>query len=82
MRGIPEADAGAASGLYNTSRQVGSVLGVALVGAVLATGEIASTAAPAMALPLAAFLVGVLSALLLSRTVGNPVHTASVQASR
>ncbi|GAA1174829.1 Multidrug resistance protein stp [Corynebacterium glaucum] len=82
MRGIPEADAGAASGLYNTSRQVGSVLGVALVGAVLATGEIAGTAAPAMALPLAAFLVGVLSALLLSRTVGNPVHTASVQASR
>lgn len=58
MRGIPEHETGAASGLYNTARQVGSVLGVALVGMVLASGAIESTAGWAIALPLAAMLIG------------------------
>jgi MFS family permease len=35
MRDVPRPLAGGASGLYNTSRQVGSVLGTAIVGAVL-----------------------------------------------
>ncbi|GAB3076180.1 MFS transporter [Corynebacterium aquatimens] len=35
MRDVPESVAGAASGLYNTLRQVGSVVGVAMVGAVM-----------------------------------------------
>ena len=63
MRGIPEHETGAASGLYNTARQVGSVLGVALVGVVLASGAIESTAGWALALPCAAMLVGAVSSL-------------------
>ena len=63
MRGIPEHETGAASGLYNTARQVGSVLGVALVGMVLASGAIESTTGWAIALPLAAMLIGAVSSL-------------------
>ena len=63
MRGIPEHETGAASGLYNTARQVGSVLGVALVGMVLASGAIESTAGWAITLPLAAMLIGAVSSL-------------------
>ena len=63
MRGIPEHETGAASGLYNTARQVGSVLGVALVGMVLASGAIESTAGWALALPCAAMLIGAVSSL-------------------
>lgn len=63
MRGIPEHETGAASGLYNTARQVGSVLGVALVGMVLASGAIESTAGLALALPCAAMLIGAVSSL-------------------
>ena len=48
---------------YNTARQVGSVLGVALVGMVLAGGEIADTAGWAVALPLGAMLVGALASV-------------------
>lgn len=67
MGGIAERDTGAASGLYNTARQVGSVLGVALVGKVLASGGIEATAAPALTLPLAAMVVGAVSSLWLRR---------------
>jgi hypothetical protein len=35
MRDVPQPLAGGASGLYNTTRQLGSVLGTAIVGAVL-----------------------------------------------
>lgn len=63
MRGIAEHETGAASGLYNTARQVGSVLGVALVGVVLASGAIESTAGWALALPLGAMLLGAVSSL-------------------
>ena len=63
MRGVPEHETGAASGLYNTARQVGSVLGVALVGMVLASGAIESTAGWALALPCAAMLIGAVSSL-------------------
>ena len=70
MRGIPEHETGAASGLYNTVRQVGSVLGVALVGAVLVRGDIEQTAHVAMLLPLTAMLIGAASSLALRRDVG------------
>ena len=63
MRGIADSKTGAASGLYNTARQVGSVLGVALVGTVLSTGPIEATAGAALALPLAAMVVGAAAAV-------------------
>ena len=63
MRGVPEHETGAASGLYNTARQVGSVLGVALVGMVLASGAVESTAGWALALPCVAMLIGAVSSL-------------------
>ncbi|UIZ92994.1 MFS transporter [Corynebacterium sp. CNCTC7651] len=65
LGGIPDADAGAASGLYNTARQVGSVLGVAATGAVLAAGEVATTAPIAVVVPAAAMVLGAVSAALL-----------------
>lgn len=82
MRRIPPSDAGAASGLYNTVRQVGSVVGVALVGAVLAAGKIEDTAAFALALPLGAFVVGGVSAAFLGPIPAGGASTASGHASR
>ena len=78
MRGIAEHQTGAASGLYNTARQVGSVLGVALVGTVLASGAIDTTAGKALALPAAAMVVGVLASLLL--TTGRKQAVADMPA--
>ena len=66
MRGIADHHTGAASGLYNTARQVGSVIGVALVGTVLASGAIEATAGKALALPAAAMVVGALASLVLA----------------
>ena len=70
MRGITEGQTGAASGLYNTARQVGSVLGVALVGAVLASGEIDVTASKALVLPVVAMVVGVVSSIRIAPRAG------------
>ena len=67
MRAVPDEHAGAASGMYNTVRQVGSVLGVALVGAVLSAGELADSAAAGMLVPLFAVALGAGSSLLLRR---------------
>lgn len=65
MRGVPDATAGAASGLYNTLRQVGSVVGVAAVGAVMGLGGVEVASISAMLVPAAAMIAGaVLSALL------------------
>lgn len=71
MRFVPDAAAGAASGLYNTVRQVGSVFGVALVGAVLAAGPVGLTAAPALLLPLTAMVLGLVSTVFLRRDVST-----------
>lgn len=71
MRFVPEDAAGAASGLYNTVRQVGSVVGVALVGAVLAGGPVSETAAPALLAVLAATLLGLASTAFLRRDVAE-----------
>lgn len=69
MRFVPDEAAGAASGLYNTVRQVGSTLGVALVGAVLAGGPVGTTAADALLLPLGAMFAGLLSTAFLRKDV-------------
>lgn len=62
MRGLPEHLVGAGSGVYNTSRQVGAVLGAASLGAVLqvGTGPLGQAGALAvgMLLPVGGLLVG------------------------
>ena len=47
VSGMPRAQAGVAAAIASTSRQVGSALGVAVIGAVLATGSAAPTGAGA-----------------------------------
>jgi MFS family permease len=49
MRDVPRALAGGASGLYNTTRQVGAVLGTAVVGAVLQNRLVAGSGLPSLA---------------------------------
>lgn len=69
MRGVPEDMAGAASGVYNTLRQVGSVVGVAAVGAVMGSGGVEAASISAMLVPAAALAAGaVLSAFLRTDT--------------
>lgn len=67
MRAVPDEHAGAASGMYNTVRQVGSVLGVALVGAALTRGDISDSAAAGLLVPLIAVALGAGCSLLLRR---------------
>ena len=66
MRGVADQDAGAASGVYNTLRQVGSVVGVAATGAVLAAGDPATTSGPAVLLSAVAVLVGAVASAFLT----------------
>ena len=54
---------GAASGVYNTSRQVGSVVGVALVSAVMQTGNPEAAIINSLLVIVAALVVGLVSAL-------------------
>lgn len=69
MRTVPEELAGAASGAYNTVRQVGSVVGVAVIGAVLAawTPErgMSQSAADSMLVLAVAMLAGLIASLFL-----------------
>ena len=65
MRNVPDHAAGAASGVYNTLRQIGSVLGVALTGAVLASGQVASTAGPAILLSAIVLAIGAAASVFL-----------------
>ncbi|WP_281167706.1 MFS transporter [Corynebacterium lubricantis] len=69
MRTIPRHLAGAASGAYNTVRQVGSVVGVALIGATLSvatpTRGIDLASADAMLILTAAMLIGVIASVFL-----------------
>src|SRR5699024_2402479 len=52
MRGLPSDLVGAGSGVYNTSRQVGAVVGAAALGAVMQVGIESTDFATAMGLPL------------------------------
>lgn len=65
MRNVPDHAAGAASGVYNTLRQVGSVIGVAMTGVVLASGQVASTAGPAILLSALVLAIGAGASLFL-----------------
>ena len=62
MRDLPVSLTGAGSGVYNTSRQVGAVLGAAALGAVMQTGEGAvsfgTAMGTAMLVPVGLLLVG------------------------
>jgi len=84
MRDIPPAQAGAASGVLNTGRQVGAALGAAVVGAVLQSrlpGPVPAAAAgpgflpaarPALAVFAAVLLLGAALATLMTRRVRTP----------
>ncbi|MCT1432632.1 DHA2 family efflux MFS transporter permease subunit [Dietzia maris] len=68
MRRLDLASAGAGSGVYNTTRQVGAVLGSAAIGAVVqarfvAHGDIGQAVADAMFLPAAVVLLGGLATM-------------------
>ena len=63
LRDISPELMGAASGVYNTSRQVGSVVGVALVSAVMQTGSPEAAIINSLLVIVAALVVGLVSAL-------------------
>lgn len=68
MRRLEIASAGAGSGVYNTTRQVGAVLGSAAIGAlmqarIVATGDIGQAVADAMFLPAVVVLLGGLATM-------------------
>lgn len=68
MRDLGQHQMGAGSGVYNQTRQLGSVLGVAAVGAVmqwrLAAGDPATAFGLAVLLPAGMMLIGVVSSLM------------------
>ncbi|MDK4266604.1 DHA2 family efflux MFS transporter permease subunit [Corynebacterium accolens] len=63
LRDIPPHHMGAASGAYNTSRQVGSVVGVALVSAVMQTGNPTTAIINSILVIVIALVVGLVSSL-------------------
>lgn len=65
MRDVPAALMGAASGVYNTARQVGSVVGVAAVGAAMQSGHVAGS----LLVIVGALGVGLVASLFLRRTL-------------
>jgi len=68
MRQLDLASAGAASGVYTTTRQVGAVLGSAAIGALMqarlvAHGDVGQAVADAMFLPAVVVLLGGLATM-------------------
>jgi len=77
MRRLDPAIAGAGSGVYNTTRQVGAVLGSAAIGALMqtrmaATGDAAQGIAEAMWLPAVVVLVGGVATMFFRTTPPPP----------
>jgi hypothetical protein len=90
MRNIPPQMAGAASGVFNSFRQLGSVMGSAVVGAILQAQLAINVAAgkpyplafvdamrPAIAIPVAVVFVGAFSTLLTERRKKAPAAETS-----
>jgi sugar phosphate permease len=67
MGSVPVAKAGVASGVLNTSRQIGGALGIAMMGAILTSRE--SSALADGASPAQAFLDGFRLALLVAAII-------------
>ncbi|WP_293770798.1 DHA2 family efflux MFS transporter permease subunit [uncultured Corynebacterium sp.] len=73
MRDIPPAQMGAASGVYNMSRQVGSVVGVAAVSAVMQSADADVALANSLGVIVAMLVVGMVASLFFRDTL----HTAT-----
>lgn len=72
--------AGAASGVLNTIRQIGTILGSATVGALLqnrldATGDLVTALRPTLALPVAAVALGAIATTLVIHSPRTPFPT-------
>jgi len=76
MRDVDIAHMGAASGVYNTTRQTGAVLGAAAVGAAMQVGAeqlgVVDGMANALLLPSLALFLGFLSVAFFRRTSPSP----------
>jgi MFS transporter, DHA2 family, methylenomycin A resistance protein len=69
---VPEARAGIAAALLNSARQVGSMAGVALLGALVAAGGVRDSLTVAMLVAAAAYGLGLVVAVLaLDRPASN-----------
>jgi DHA2 family methylenomycin A resistance protein-like MFS transporter len=77
VEAAPAARAGVASGTINTGRQVGSTIGVALMGTLAGSPGLAAAMAAAMAVAGAAFLVG--AAVTVVVIPGRGVHAVKPQ---
>lgn len=78
MTGVAPTEAGAASGVLNTARQVGGVLGVSLLGTVVGTA-VGAELRTALFITAAVQLCGALAAFLGLRTGSAPLPAAAVQ---
>lgn len=76
MRDLPANLVGAGSGVYNTSRQVGAVLGAAALGAVMQMGEetlsFGAAMGNALLLPVVFLIAGLVAVSRYRSTVGQP----------
>ncbi|GAA1988989.1 DHA2 family efflux MFS transporter permease subunit [Amycolatopsis minnesotensis] len=79
MYGVEPKMAGAASGVLNTIRQIGTVLGSAAVGAVLQTqlagAPLADAVGPTLALPITVLAIGAVSCFLVRHQRSEPSPT-------
>lgn len=76
MRDMPIPRIGAASGVYNTTRQVGSVLGAAIVGAVMQMGEGSEWLGNALFVTAIVLVLGLISVTRFTSTLAHHQTTA------
>lgn len=75
---VPSEDSGFASGLLNTSQQIGTALALAVMVAVL-TGRAGGTDRPAFLIGIAFLTVGTIASLILARRRGQPRRSQKVE---